>query len=307
MQRVIERILNLLAFLLTVGRPVTAEEIRNTVAGYDQEGDEAFRRTFERDKDLLRSLGVPIRLEHTDAWEVEQGYVVSPEEYALGDPGLDDDERVALLLASRMVRLGGQVPMPAAILKLGGAPAAAGGELFAADLGESPDLLGRLFAAVVERRLVSFRYRGTERRVRPLGLVHRIGHWYLISDTLDDERRAFRVDRMDDVAAGDKAGAFERPRGFRAADSLPNAPWEAGDTDTEVSVLFDASVAWWARRQLTRGAHVDERDDGSIVARFPVASVPALIGWLIEFEDAAEVMDPPEVRDRFVAHIRGGA
>ncbi len=62
MQRVIERLLNLLAFLLDAGRPVTADEIRHTVAGYGQEGDEAFRRTFERDKDLLRHLGVPLRL-----------------------------------------------------------------------------------------------------------------------------------------------------------------------------------------------------------------------------------------------------
>ena len=40
MKNVIERILNLLAFLLTVNRPVTAEEIRSTVAGYDQANDE---------------------------------------------------------------------------------------------------------------------------------------------------------------------------------------------------------------------------------------------------------------------------
>lgn len=70
MQRVVERILNLLAFLLTVNRAVTADEIRHTVAGYDQETDVAFRRTFERDKDLLRSLGVPLRLVFTDRWEV---------------------------------------------------------------------------------------------------------------------------------------------------------------------------------------------------------------------------------------------
>ncbi len=41
MHKVIERILNLLAFLLTVGRPATAEEIRYTVKGYDQPTDEA--------------------------------------------------------------------------------------------------------------------------------------------------------------------------------------------------------------------------------------------------------------------------
>jgi hypothetical protein len=69
--RVIERIINLLAFLLTVGRPVTADEIRHTVAGYDEKSDEAFRRTFERDQDLIRSPGAAA-LDFTDAYEVKR-------------------------------------------------------------------------------------------------------------------------------------------------------------------------------------------------------------------------------------------
>ena len=60
MKNVLERLLNLLAFLLTVGRSVSAEEIRQTVAGYDREADEAFRRMFERDKVLLRKMGIPL-------------------------------------------------------------------------------------------------------------------------------------------------------------------------------------------------------------------------------------------------------
>ena len=59
MNKVVERLLNLLAFLLTVGRPVTMDEIRRTVAGYDRDADEAFRRMFERDKELLRAMGCP--------------------------------------------------------------------------------------------------------------------------------------------------------------------------------------------------------------------------------------------------------
>ena len=44
MQKVIERILNLLAYLLTVERPVTAGEIRMTVSGYDRKSDAAWHR-----------------------------------------------------------------------------------------------------------------------------------------------------------------------------------------------------------------------------------------------------------------------
>ena len=31
-----------------------------TVSGYDQNSDAAWRRMFERDKDLLRQLGIPL-------------------------------------------------------------------------------------------------------------------------------------------------------------------------------------------------------------------------------------------------------
>ncbi|HSG80391.1 MAG TPA: WYL domain-containing protein, partial [Acidimicrobiia bacterium] len=251
MQRVIERILNLLAFLLTVDRPVTAEEIRFTVAGYDQSSDEAFRRTFERDKDLLRRLGIPLRMAPLDLWETQDGYVVDRDEYALADPGLTDEERAALWLAVQVVRLGGQGPGSAAILKLGGAPTLAGGEPLAADLGADADRLAELFVAVTERRVLSFTYRERPRRLEPYGIVHRRGHWYLVGrDRTADEVRAYRVDRMAEASVGERPEAFERPRRFRPSDALPEAPWEAGGDDIEAEVRFDETVAWWARRQL---------------------------------------------------------
>jgi predicted DNA-binding transcriptional regulator YafY len=306
MNRVIERILNLLAFLLTVGRPVSAEEIRFTVAGYDQETDEAFRRTFERDKDLLRTVGVPLRMDHTDAWEVEQGYVVSPEEYALEDPGLTDTERAALWLATRMVRLGGQAPGPAALFKLGGAPGAATGEPLTADLGAETEVLALLFAAISERRTLSFGYRDSQRTVEPLGLVHRMGHWYLVART-GGEQRSFRVDRMSRATAGERPGAFRRPKGFDAATAMPEKAWEAGEDDLEATVRFDSEIAWWARRQLTSRATVTEHDDGAVTAVIPVASVEAFIGWMIGFEDRAEIVGPAEIRSRLVARVRGAS
>ncbi|MEE9205346.1 MAG: WYL domain-containing protein [Acidimicrobiia bacterium] len=305
MNRVIERVLNLLAFLLSVGRPVTADEIRHTVAGYDQETDEAFRRTFERDKDLLRQLGVPMRMEHTDAWEVEQGYIVAPEEYALDDPGLTDEERTALWIAATMVRLGGQAAGPAAIFKLGGASALAAGEPLTADLGAEGESLAALFAAISERRRVGFTYKAKKRMLAPYGLAHRRGHWYVVGGTTDGVR-VFRVDRMIDMTAGDTSGAFERPPGFRLRDELPDAPWTAGADDVVVEVAFDAEVAWWARRQVAAAAStITEGSDGGITVHLPVAQVDAFIGWLISFDDHAEILAPAEIRDRFVTHVVG--
>ncbi len=304
MQRVIERILNLLAFLLTASRPVTAGEIRRTVAGYEQEGDEAFRRTFERDKDLLRRLGIPLRLAFTDRWEVEQGYVVPRDEYALADPGLTDEELAALWLAAQVVRIGGLAAEPAALFKLGGAPPAGSADPVGADLGTVAPDLPTLFAAVTEAREISFSYQGKKRRLRPYGLVHRRGHWYLVGAPAGETTaRTFRVDRLSDLQIGSRAAAFSRPPGFRAADAVPATPWETGAAEVEVTVRFDPEIAWWARRQLGPEASVTEERDGSLTARLPVASTQAFIGWMIGFEDAAEILSPPELRRQFLAHV----
>ncbi len=303
--KVIERILNLLAFLLTVGRAVTADEIRTTVAGYDQGSDEAFHRMFERDKDLLRRLGIPLELAPTDAWQVEHGYVVDPSSYALPDPGLTDDERAALWLAAEVVRLGGQVAAPDALFKLGGAPMTASGEPLAASLTEGSDDLGEVFLAIAERRHLHFTYRDKPRRVAAYGLVHRRGHWYVVGDD-DGTVKVFRVDKAGSIRADETTGAFERPEGFRAADFIPSTPWEAGGEDLTATVTFDAEMAWWAKRQIGNQGKVSESDAGALRVEMPVANPEAFIGWLLSFDDKAELLGPPQLRARLVERVGEG-
>lgn len=304
MSRVIERILNLLAFLLTVGRPVSAEEIRYTVAGYDQPEDEAFRRMFERDKELLRQLGIALELQPTDVWAVDFGYVVPEDGYQLPDPGLNDEERAALWLAAQVVQLGGQPSGPEALFKLGGAPGTLAGDPLAANLGDESGVLGELFGAVVEHRRVEFDYRDKPRILLPYGLVHRRGHWYLVGRA-DEEIRAFRVDRMGRPAIGEEADAFTRPKGFRVDQSIPDAPWEAGSDDITAQVVFSSEVAWWAQRQLSANAEVTEHEDGSLQVELPVANPDAFIGWVLGFVDEAEVIGPPELREKVLARAEG--
>jgi proteasome accessory factor B len=304
--KVIERILNLLAFLLTAGRPVTADEIRTTIAGYDQPTDDAFHRMFERDKDLLRRLGIPLELAPTDGWQVEHGYLVDPGAYALPDPGLDDDERAALWLAAEMVRLGGQVAAADALFKLGGAPMTASGEPLAASLAEGSADLGTVFTALAERRYLRFLYRDKPRKVAPYGLVHRRGHWYLVGAE-GTVVKVFRMDRSDGVVADETPDAFVRPEGFRAADAIPETPWEAGADDLVATVHFDEDMAWWARRQVGNRSVFAHNEDGTATATIPVANPEAFIGWLLSFDDKAELTGPPELRNRLVARVREGA
>ena len=305
MHKVIERILNLLAFLLPAGRPVTADEIRTTVAGYDQPTDDAFHRMFERDKDLLRRLGIPLELAPTDGWQVEHGYVVDPDTYALPDPGLNDDERTALWLAAEVVRLGGQVAAPDALFKLGGAPMTASGEPLAASLTEGSEDLGAAFLAIVERRQLLFEYRNKPRRVDPYGLVHRRGHWYLVAAE-NETVKVFRMDKAGDVVVDETPDAFARPEGFRAADFIPETPWEAGSDDMVAEVRFDPAMAWWARRQIGNRGSLVTAADGGIDATIPVANPEAFIGWLLSFDDNAELLGPHHLRQRLIDRVREG-
>ncbi len=232
-RNVLERILNLLAYLLTSPRPVTADDIRHTVAGYDQENDVAFQRMFSRDKELLRKLGIPLETRSTGVMELEHGYVIDPDSYRLPETDLTDEERTALWFAAQVVRIGGQPSGADAILKLGGSRIELGLEPFGADLGAGVEVLADLYTAAGERRPVDFVYSGKARTAHPHGLGHRRGHWYLVA-VVGDDVRVFRVDRISDLELGDPGDSngattstcepsWIRSRG-RSATPLPRSP-----------------------------------------------------------------------------------
>ncbi len=88
----LERLMNLVAVLLDTMRPLSAEEIREQVQGY-QDKDDSYHRALERDKADLREMGVPIVVEPIPGVDPPQdGYRIPREQYYLADPGLDPDE-----------------------------------------------------------------------------------------------------------------------------------------------------------------------------------------------------------------------
>ena len=98
-----ERILNLTICLLVSGRYLPKSRIREAVEGYNL-SDAAFERTFERDKDELRSLGVPIEVGSFDPlFDDEPGYRILSSEFAL--PAIDLDAEAAVVgVAARVWR-----------------------------------------------------------------------------------------------------------------------------------------------------------------------------------------------------------
>lgn len=295
----LERLLNLTAALLTASKPLLASEIRERVPGYPEGSDKAaFRRAFERDKDALREMGIPVDLvdvPHGDG--NEQGYLIRREAYALRDPGLDADEQAAVQLAIAGVQLDG-LPGTEAMWKLGGASEVSGETTIAA-LPLQPQLTP-LFQAVAERSPVTFAYRGERRTVDPYRLSFGRGRWYL--DGFDHAREAdrqFRLDRIEgDVEVG-TPGSFERGTELDDPDA---PPWQIGDeAPVEAKVRIDRDQAPWAVDRL--GGDTTVEDDGSVVVTLTVTNRDAFRSFVLGFLEHAEVLEPAELRDDIVEWV----
>ena len=97
----IERQLNLLFVLLNTKIPIEREEIRKRVPGYFGKSNEAFERMFERDKENLRDLGIPIEAVSIDTFHEDNiGYLIREANWLLPDINLTAAERTLLNLAA---------------------------------------------------------------------------------------------------------------------------------------------------------------------------------------------------------------
>lgn len=290
----LERLLNLTAALLHAETPLTADDLRNRVGGYP-DTKVAFRRAFERDKDDLRSMGMPLRVEAVPGVDPPvDGYRLDRDEYAGVELSFEPDELAALHLATNLVRLDGD---ETGLIKLG----AAGTHIATDHVGHVPfsEALATMIGAAADRRAVAFRYRDTERIVEPWRLSFSRGHWYLSGwDRLREDDRLYRVDRIESEVM--VVGPAEQPVGT-VTDTLELRGWELGDADPIVTTIrVDADQAAYARHMLD---DVDDLEDGAVVARLQVRNIEGLRSFVLSFLEHAEILDPPEMRAGFIAWL----
>lgn len=295
----VERVLNLLALLLDTRVPLTREEIVREVSGYPAQLT-ANRRAFERDKEVLRGMGVPLTIEQIGDG-AELGYRVRPEDYYLPDLGLTADETAALRVAVSAVSLG-DAAGEGALMKLGDLGGDAPAPIASLPLVPA---LATLFDGFRTRAVVSFGYRGRQRTLEPWGLSSKRGHWYVVGFDRDRQAiRAFRADRLDgDVTVGEP-GAFETPPDFRPDEHLVDRAWMLGDEPTQVArILVDADSLDRFLDQVGPDTAVTEQAGGGAVVEFAVTNVSALRTFVLGFLEHVEVLEPQALRDDLVAWL----
>jgi proteasome accessory factor B len=308
--RRIERLINLIAALLETSRPLTADEIRDRIAGYDQPSMEAFRRAFERDKEALRAMGIPLETRATGAFGDEpDGYIIPKEKYYLPDLDLEPDELAALRIAAGAV-LGGGQHAQTLLLKLSvDAPSdvwSSSRIVWGADLAAEQPLLGPLYQAIGDKLVIEFAYEradGTksERVIEPYGLVHRRGNWYVVgNDRTRDAIRAFKVSRMGGNIRMQRE-TFEVPSDFSAEDHVSVEAWELGDRPISVTVRFSPDFRWWAEHNLR--ADMTEGPDGTLDVFLQAGNLDALASWVIGFGGEAQIIEPAEARETLLHRL----
>lgn len=293
----LERLLNLTAALLETERPLTADDIHKRIEGYPP-AHASFHRAFERDKDDLREMGIPISLIAIPGSDPPiDGYRIRKEDYYLRDPGLEPDELAALHLAGSTVRMDG-LGGAEALRKLGGATGDEMGEHLASV--PTDPRLTVLYSAVTERNVVAFTYRDEARTLEPWRLDFVRGRWYISGFDRDRAgERNFRLDRIDgDITIAERA-AFDRP----ATDAgIHRQPWELGDEAPQTArLLVDPDQAAWAQHHI--GDPVETRDDGSIVLEVAVTNEEAFRSFVLTFLEHAEILEPQHLRDDMIAWL----
>lgn len=224
--------MNLVIALLSTRSFITADRIRETVYGYSGEAsDEAFSRMFERDKNELRDLGIPLETGRASSSDPAEGYRINREAYALPAVELTPDEAAAVAVATQLWESPELITATqGALLKL----RAAGIDVDAPDdvtitstaalpgLRGSEEVLGILLSAIDSGQAVQFPHRPSRsepyvtRTVEPWGVVTDQGRWYLVGHDRDrDAMRTFRLSRIGaDVRPVGPAGAVTKPPGL---------------------------------------------------------------------------------------------
>jgi proteasome accessory factor B len=310
-----ERLLNLVVALLGTRRAMSRAQIRETVPGYSSAAsDSAFERMFERDKDELRSMGVPIETVHDESGDV-LGYRVEQSRFGYVDVHFSGAEFQMLGIAAQaweQAALGPQAR--AGLLKL--RPMADGAEysaesdvVFSAHLTASESALLPVMKAIREHVQVRFPYtsagsaEAAERSVEPWGVVCRSGRWYLLG--FDRDRSAPRMFRLSRITGAcvivPDPCISPRPPSERLTALLD----EMLLTFADAAELMTAHLV--VRRPpgaelMRRAVRVDDLGDGSD-AVWLTDTQPTIVSAVVRSLPHVEVVEPEQLVGSIRAHL----
>jgi predicted DNA-binding transcriptional regulator YafY len=166
------------------------------------------------------------------------------------------------------------------------------------------DILLKIMDAMRECSVISIKYYKAgecdwvNRKVRPYGLCCKHNNWYLVGFccTSEDER-TYRLDCIDTVFV--LSEKFKYPPDFDLSRYFGDS-WGVYSSDEAKDVLIKVSpqiayrfylIAYHPSQQI-----VDENKDGSIIVSYRTCGLYEFTGWLLQWAEFVEVLEPVELR-----------
>lgn len=317
--------MNLVIALLSTSSYLTADKIRKSVAGYaESPSDEAFSRMFERDKNELRDLGIPLETGRMSSFDATEGYRINRKDYALPPVELTAEESASVAVATQLWQSPELVTATqSALLKL----RAAGVEVDAEGAGVaitstatlpglrgSEEVLGVLLAATDSARVVQFEHRQTRtepyrtRTLEPWGVVTHRGRWYVVGHDRDRaDTRTFRLSRIGPGAkAIGPAGAVTVPADVNLRDIVARVVSDV-PTGEQARVWVARGRATALRRQAVDASPLTWRGRPGEEITVDIGMYDRLAREIAGYGTDAVALHPPQLREDVLARLRAQA
>ena len=185
MKNVLRRAIELLN-LLSENENLTTENIKDSISDYRDLNQQAFRRSFERDKNLLRSFGYLIQYEN-DKWSYDKGYSLSG--YSIYESIIKSDKISSEKLINTYLYL----------------------KKYLSNSNydnDKSEIITKILQSINEKRRVGFDYLDKYRKVKPQGLKYFDNKWYLAGEE-NGSLKTFNLDQIHNLKIGNKADLFQ--------------------------------------------------------------------------------------------------
>ena len=185
MKNVLRRAIELLN-LLSEKDNLTTENIKDNISDYRDLNQQAFRRSFERDKNLLRSFGYLIDYEN-DKWSYNKGYSLSGYsiyESIIKSKKISNDKLINTYLYLKKYLAKSNID------------------------NDRSEIISKILQAINEKRRVGFDYLNKYRKLKPQGLKYFDNKWYLAGED-SGLLKTFNLDQIQNLKIGNKTDLFQ--------------------------------------------------------------------------------------------------
>ena len=212
MKNVLKRSIELLN-LLSVNPSISTENIKDNILDYRDLSEQSFRRSFERDKNLLRSFGYMIDYQN-DKWSFEKGYTLSGNsifETINNDNDIDIHKFFYTYFYLKKYLSSGNMDS------------------------DKSEIIVKVIKSINEKRRVAFDYLKEYRKVKPKGLKYHNNKWYIAGDE-NGTVKTFNLNHVKNLKLGNKTDLFDID-----VSSFPFS-WESEKLLTEVVIEINNDI-----------------------------------------------------------------